>query len=408
MPHARLPLPEFIALTAATMASAAFSIDSMLPAMSEIAAELTPEAPNRAQFIITSFVLGMGIGTFFTGPISDRVGRKPVILGGFILYFLGAGLSAVAPTLELALVARVLQGLGAAGPRIAILAIVRDQFEGRRMAQVMSFAMMVFTLVPAVAPLMGTGIIAVAGWRGIFVAFMIWAVFVSTWMTLRQPETLAPGDRRPLRPAALAQGIAEILGTRSVALCIMILSLIFGVLFGTLSSVQQTFARTFDAEASFPWWFAGISLVAAGASFLNARVVVQLGMRPVVRLTLTVELILSGTMVALAATHVLDGALYFAAFLIWIQSIFFMMGLCIGNLNALGMEPLGHLAGLGASIISAVSTVCAVVIAVPIGLAFDGTPLALATGTACCCALSLLLLSFVRREGEDAAAPQDA
>lgn len=399
MTRNRLPLPEFIALTAMTIASTAFSIDAMLPAMTDIAAELTPDAPNRAQLIITAFVLGMGLGTFVTGPIADRVGRKPVILGGFALYFLGAALSVVAPTLELALFARIAQGLGAAGPRIAILAIVRDQFEGRRMAQVMSFAMMVFTLVPAVAPLVGTGIIALAGWRGIFVAFMLWAVVVSLWLGLRQPETLTPERRRPLRPAVLAAGITEILSNRNVVLVIAVLTLIYGILFGTLSSVQQIFARTFQSESAFPWYFGGISLIAAGASFLNASIVVQLGMRPVIRATLLVELILSATLALITATGALQGTAYFAAFLFWIQSIFFMMGLCLGNLNALGMEPLGHLAGLGSSVISALSTVAAVAIAVPIGLAFDGTPLALAIGSCACCAGALILLHFVERPG---------
>ncbi len=397
MPENRLPLPEFIALAAMIMASVAFAIDAMLPAMTDIAAELSPDAPNRAQLIITSFVFGMGAGMLVTGPLADRFGRKPVLLGGFALYMAGAALAMVAPTLELVLLARVIQGLGAAGPRIAILAIVRDQFEGRRMAQVMSFVMMIFALVPAAAPMLGTGIIALAGWRGIFGAFIVWALLASAWMGLRQPETSRPEQRRPLRPAALAAGVAEILSIRTVALTVAILSLVFGILFGTLSSVQQIFARTFDAEASFPWWFGGISLIAASASFLNAQIVMKIGMRQVVRAALGVQLVLSTALALIAATHALDGALYFAAFLIWMQSVFFMMGLSIGNLNALAMEPLGHLAGLGASIISAVSTIGAVALAVPIGLAFDGTPTALAAGSALCCAAALFLMRFVER-----------
>ncbi|MDF0599547.1 MFS transporter [Psychromarinibacter sp. C21-152] len=399
----RLSQPEFIGLTAMIIASVAFAVDSMLPAMNDIAAELSPDAPNQAQLIITSFVLGMGAGTLFTGPLSDTFGRRPVIFGGFAIYFAGALLAWAAPSLELVLLARLLQGLGAAGPRVAVLALVRDQFEGRRMAQIMSFVMMVFTLVPAAAPLVGTAIIAVAGWRGIFFAYMIWAIFVCTWFGLRQPETLPQASRRPFHPGSLMRGTVEILTNRTVALTIAVLALVFGMLFATLSTIQPMFDVTFDAAGTFPYWFAGISLVAAGASFLNARVVVRLGMRLVVRITLTAQLVLSLSMAGIVITGLLSGTAYFAAFLFWIQTMFFMLGLTIGNLNALGMEPLGHLAGLGASVISAVATVSAVVIAVPIGLAFDGTPLSLAAGTALCCALALALMRPLGTGEEDTA-----
>lgn len=388
----RLSQNEFIGLTAMIVASVAFAVDSMLPAMNDIAAELSPDAPNKAQLIITSFVLGMGAGTLFTGPLSDTFGRRPVIFGGFAVYFLGAALAWAAPSLELVLLARLLQGLGAAGPRVAVLALVRDQFEGRRMAQIMSFVMMVFTLVPAAAPMVGTGVIALVGWRGIFLAYMIWAVLICTWFGLRQAETLPPESRRPFRPAALWRGTLEILGNRTVSLTIAVLALVFGILFATLSTIQPMFDRTFDAADSFPFIFGAISLVAAGASFLNSRIVVRLGMRLVVRITLSVQLVLSLIMTVLVLTHALSGLTYFVVFLVWIQSLFFMLGLTIGNLNALGMEPLGHLAGLGASVISAFATVSAVIIAVPIGLAFDGTPLSLAVGAVICCGLSLLLM----------------
>ena len=185
----RLSQPEFIALIAMLFATIAFSIDAMLPALPQIAAELTPADPNRAQLILTSFVLGMGLGTFLAGPISDALGRKPVIVLGAGLYMVGALLAWAAPTLETVLAARLLQGLGAAGPRVVSLAMVRDLYSGRHMARIMSFAMMIFTLVPALAPLAGQGIIALTGWRGIFLAFLVFAVVATSWLSLRQPET---------------------------------------------------------------------------------------------------------------------------------------------------------------------------------------------------------------------------
>ena len=193
----RLSMPEFIALIAMLFATIAFSIDAMLPALPEIAATLTPLDPNKAQLIVTSFVLGMGIGTLFAGPLSDSFGRRNVIVGGAVLYCAAAAIAMVAPSLETVLAARVLQGLGAAGPRVVSLALVRDLYKGREMARVVSFAMMIFTLVPAVAPLAASGIIAAWGWRAIFAAFILFAILAVVWMMLRQPETLPRAARRP-------------------------------------------------------------------------------------------------------------------------------------------------------------------------------------------------------------------
>ena len=388
-PSRRLSLPEFVALTGMMFATVAFSIDAMLPAMTEIANELSPDAPNRAQLIITSFVLGMGIGTLFTGPLSDSFGRKTVILGGAALYILAAALAWAAPSLELVLLARVLQGLGAAGPRVAALAIVRDLYEGRRMAQVMSFAMLVFTLVPAIAPLIGAGIIWLSDWRGIFIAFILFALIVNTWLALRQPETLAPENRRPFRISSIVDGVREVISNRQVMLTIAALSLAFAVLFTTLSTTQQVFDQSFDRAASFPYWFAIIALLSGLGSLLNARIVIRLGMRRVVRLTFTAQLVFSAAMALLTLTGALPETAFFALYIVWTTTIFFMAGLTVGNLNALGMEPLGHLAGLAASIIGSLGTVAAVVLAIPIGLAFDGTPLPLALGFAVCCAAGI-------------------
>ena len=153
---------EFVVLMAMLSATVAISIDAMLPALPDIAATLTPETPNAAQLVVTSFVLGMGVGTLFAGPLSDRFGRKRIIMLGSGLYALAALACYFAPTLEVLLAARVVQGIGAAGPRTVSIAMIRDLFKGRDMARIMSFAMMIFTAVPAIAPLMGQGIIAIA------------------------------------------------------------------------------------------------------------------------------------------------------------------------------------------------------------------------------------------------------
>ncbi|MGC9369784.1 MAG: multidrug effflux MFS transporter [Paracoccaceae bacterium] len=388
----RLSQPEFIALMAMLFATIAFTIDAMLPALPEIGQELSADNLNRAQLVLTSFVLGMGVGTFFTGPLSDAFGRKPVIMAGAALYCLSAVAAWASQSLEWLLAARFLQGLGAAGPRVVALAIIRDLYAGRQMAKLMSFVMLIFAIVPAIAPTLGAGIMALTGWRGIFGAFVGFSVVSAAWLWLRQSETLPPEDRRPLRAAALWAAVKEVFSIPMVRLSIAVQSLCMGMLFSVLSSTQQVYDTTFGRGDSFPFWFAFTALIASSASVINASLVVRLGMRYLVTLALGGQILLSGTMVVLSLTHALPGAWAFGAWFIWSTSVFFQVGLTLGNLNALAMEPLGHIAGMAASIVSSVATVAAVVIAVPIGLAFDGTPLPLAAGILCAASLAFALI----------------
>ncbi|WP_092077995.1 multidrug effflux MFS transporter [Poseidonocella sedimentorum] len=379
------------------IATVAFSIDAMLPALPEIAAELTPESPNEAQLIITFFVLGMGLGTFFTGPLSDAYGRKGIMVGGAALYILGAILAWSAPTLETMLAARLLQGLGAAGPRVVALAVVRDLYSGRQMAQIVSVVMIIFTIVPAFAPAVGAQIIAVTGWRGIFLAFTVFSALVTLWLMLRLPETLPTESRRPMRRADLWDATKEVLGHPTVRLSIAVMSLTFGMLFAMISSIQQIFDEVFGRADSFPFWFAVIALVSGSAGFVNAKLVVRFGMRAIINTTFAIEIAITAAMLALIVFDPPSEVL-FVAYLVWTISVFAQMGMVSGNLNALAMEPMGHLAGMAASIIAALSTVASVLIAIPIGLSFDGSPLPIAIGVLLCVIGSRLLSGLIRRD----------
>lgn len=373
----RLGQVEFIALMAMLFAMVAFSIDAMLPALPQIAAELSPDAPNAAQLILTAFVFGMGVGTLFTGPLSDRFGRKGVIIGGAILYAAGAMLAYVAPTLETVLAARAMQGLGAAAPRIAALALVRDLYKGRDMARIVSFTMMVFTLVPALAPFLGQGIMALGGWRSIFLAFLVFALVACLWLGIRQPETLPRAARRSLSLRTLWQAAGEVLSHRVIRVSIAVQTLIFAALFATLSTTQPIFDRTFGEGEHFPLWFALIALVSGTSSFLNSRLVGRVGMRRMVSAALVIQVGFTALMLAAQLAGVWPPSLAFAAHLVWTIGVFYMVGPTVGNLNALALEPVGHIAGMAASLSGAIATVASVVLAVPVGLMFDGTAIPL-------------------------------
>ncbi len=395
-PKLAISRTELIALLAMLSATVAFSIDAMLPVLPGIADALTPDAPNKAQLVIATFVVGMGAGTLIAGPLSDAYGRRPIAVIGAVIYIIGALLAAMAPTFEMMLAARMLQGFGAAGPRIVALALTRDLFSGREMARIVSFVMMVFTLVPVIAPTMGAAIAWAFGWRAIFLSFAIFSVISMAWLLIRQPETLPPERRRPFRPHELWEGVTEVARNKQVMLSTAVQTLIFAMLFIALMSSQQIFDLTFNRGDSFPLWFGAIAAVSASASLLNAFVVVRLGMRFVVRwalfglLTITLIYILTLTVFELSA------GMPFAMYIIWQTAIFYMAGLGIGNMNALAMEPMGHIAGMAASIISATATVLAVLLAVPVSLAFDGTPLPAAFGVLAGSVLALLLISMLQ------------
>ncbi|MEI2686825.1 MAG: MFS transporter [Cypionkella sp.] len=243
---------EFVALIAALFAIVAISIDAMLPALPQIAASLSPDAPNRAQLVVTSFVFGMGLGTLFMGPLADRFGRKPVIIAGILGYMLAALACYFATSLSVLLVARMVMGIAASAPRTVSTALVRDLFKGRAMAQVMSFVMMVFTLVPAVAPWMGQQVIYLAGWHAIYLAYMLIALATMLWVAFRQPETLAPQNRRSLALGSLWTATKELLGHRIVVLSILCQALTLGSLFATLSSMQGIFEQRSRSSREFP------------------------------------------------------------------------------------------------------------------------------------------------------------
>ncbi len=392
-PKTAISRGELVALLAMLMATVAFSTDAMLPVLNDISDALSPEDPNRSQLVIATFMIGLGVGTLVAGPLSDAYGRRSIAVIGASIYIMGALIATVAPTLETMLGARTLQGLGAAGPRVIATALTRDIFSGRQMARIISFVMTVFALVPVMAPTLGAGIAWAFGWRAIFFSFAIFSVISVGWLLIRQPETLPPERRRPFRAKPLWDGAKEVLSHRQVMTALAIQTLVYSMLFGMLMSSQLVFDQTFGKEDTFHLWFGAIAAVSATASILNAAIVVRLGMIRVVRgglifvITVSLLFVLSLTVLNMPL-HVT-----FAGFVILQTAVFLFAGLGIGNMNAIALEPMGHIAGMASSIISAVATVVSIALAVPVSLAFDGTPLPIALGILSFSTIALLLMS---------------
>ncbi|TVS05197.1 MAG: Bcr/CflA family efflux MFS transporter [Rhodobacteraceae bacterium] len=399
-PTRPLRFGEFVALMALLSSTVAFSIDAMLPALPTIGQELSPANPARGQLIITSFVFGLGVGTLICGPVSDAFGRKSVLLAGLALYLLGAVMAVWAPTIETLLAARFLQGLGASAPRVVATAMVRDLYSGRNMARVTSFIMTVFVLVPALAPSMGAGIIWLSNWRMVFFSFVVFGLISGLWLMLRQPESLPPENRRPLHLRSLVRALVEIVTNPAVMVYVLALTFAFAPLFAWLSNLPMIFDDVYDRASTFHFWFAATALVAGTAAIVNAKLVLKLGMKRIATWAFAWQATVSALFLGLMQMG-LPAPWDFALFFAFMCTAFFSIGLTFGNLNALALQPLGHMAGIGASVVMSLSTVGSVLIAVPISLAYDGTPIPLIFGMILCACTALSLMLLARRVAQE-------
>jgi DHA1 family bicyclomycin/chloramphenicol resistance-like MFS transporter len=389
------PIGEFVARTAMMISLVALSIDAMLPALQEIGADLGVQQENDAQLVISALFLGLAVGMLIYGPISDSTGRKPPIYVGFALFVLGCLLSATATSFTVMLAGRFLQGLGAAGPRIVMIALVRDGYEGRAMARIMSLIMAVFILVPALAPAIGQGILLVAHWRAIFGVLLGLALISLVWFAFRQPETLVPGRRVPFSMLSIGRAIRETCTHRTAFGYTIAAGLVFGAFIGFLNSAQQIFQGQYGLGNLFPLYFAVLALSIGGASIVNARLVVRFGMRRLSGLALTA---LTGLSLAFfAVVWTMAGIPPLWALMIYLMLSFFCIGILFGNFNALAMDPLGHIAGVAASVIGSLTAFISLLLGMVVGLAYDGTVLPLVGGFAALGIASIAVMRVVER-----------
>ncbi len=388
------PSAEFVALAALLTSLVALSIDSMLPALGRIGDDLGAGSDNRAQLVVSALFLGLGLGQMIYGPLSDRFGRKPAIQAGLALYALGSVFSIFATSFPMMLAGRVLQGLGVAGPRIVTVAMVRDRYAGAAMARVMSLVMTLFLLVPTVAPAIGQTILLFASWRWIFGLLLGVALIAWIWLILRHPETLRPENRRPFSISAITLGAIETFRQRTSTGYALAAGLVLGAFLGFLSTAAQMLQEQYGLGALFPVYFAALALTQAAASLLNARLVMRLGMDALTRVAIIGVIAISSSFFLIAAA--LNGHPPLWSLMLYLLAVFFCVGLLFGNLNALAMEPLGHIAGVAASAIGTVTTLLAVALGAMIGLAYDGTVLPLVGGFAFLGTLSFLAMRWAR------------
>ena len=370
---------EFVILMAFMVSVFAMSTDVMLPAMALIADDLGVTDVNRVQLVVSIMFAGFAVGQLFAGPLSDGFGRKPVIYAGYFIFIIGCIISMLADDLTTMLVARFLQGLGVAAPRTVTTSLIRDRFAGRGMAQIMSMVMAVFILVPMLAPAIGQAVIQFLPWRYCFGLLLLMAVTATFWFALRQPETLPADARSELSPTSLAKAALDVLGRRIVVGYTVALGLVFGVFVSYLGAAQQIFQDALGTGLMFPLYFGLASIAIGASSVLNSMLVMQLGMRRLTILAL-LNLVVTSAVFFWVFWMNFDGRPPILLFMCWQMLAFSSVGILFGNLNALAMEPVGHIAGMGSAIIGSLSTLVALPFAYVIGQMFNDTVLPLVGG----------------------------
>ncbi|WP_294938637.1 multidrug effflux MFS transporter [Tardiphaga sp.] len=391
--HRPMRFPEFVLVIASIMALNPLAMDIMLPSLPDIGAAFRISDANRLQTVLSTFLLGFGLGQFIIGPLSDRFGRRPVLLLGMSMYCAASVLAILAPSFETLLLARALQGLGTSATRVIATSVVRDCFPGRRMASVMSLVTMVFIAVPVVAPAIGQTIMLLAQWRGIFIVLMVYGFAALIWCALRLPETLPVSERRSLALGDVLSAYRQTITNRQTLGYALAAGGVIGTLFAFVFTAQQVFTEIFHLGHYFPLAFAAIAVGVAIAGFMNSRFVGSLGMRVISHGALVGYVMVAAVMLAAVRFDMMTLPL----FMVLSALMMFAFGLVFSNFTALAMEPQGHIAGTASSLYGTITTLLGIGIGTIIGQDYDGTLMPFATGFFICTLAALSVVAIVEK-----------
>jgi DHA1 family bicyclomycin/chloramphenicol resistance-like MFS transporter len=385
---------EFIVLMASLMAMVALAIDALLPALKQIGLAIGYQKETDGQLLVTMIFLGLGIGQLFFGPLSDTFGRKKIIVIGLLLFIVSSFVCVFSKTLEMMILGRILQGIALSAPRTISISMIRDSYEGDYMAKIMSFVTVIFIIVPTIAPALGKLILDNYSWQAIFYSQLIFVALIGVWFVMRQPETLALSKRIPFTFNVFVKGAKETFSYRQTAICTAISALITGSFMVYLSGSQQVFQSQYGLVDEFPYIFASLALTVGFATFLSGQLVMKLGMK----------VLLKYALIGFASISTLYVILFYNSpnpsmpiLLSFFGAQFFCLGFVFGNLRALMMQPIGHIAGIGAAITGFVATIFSVPLGTFIGSFIDTTALPMFIGFSCCGILTVLLFSQLKK-----------
>ena len=390
----RISSQEFTLLVALLMSIVAMSIDALLPALGFISSDIHLSHSNQAQYIISALFLGMAIGQLVCGPLSDATGRKKILYAGILLFFCGSVICFFAQDMNTLLIGRFIQGLGVAGPYVSAISIVRDKYAGNEMARIMSLVMMIFIMVPALAPSIGQAVLLVSSWRYIFVLYIVYALIIGIWIFVRLEETLPKEYRIPFSTRGFIDGFKEVISNYTTMCYTLCMGLFFGSFLGYLNSSQQIFQDLFQTGKLFTLYFGILALVFGVASLVNARLVQKWGMDYLC--SRAVGGIIISSACFLVVLVFLPANLWL--FMIYASVLFFCFGLVFGNVNAMAMEPMGHVAGIASAVIGATSSLMSMLIGTVIGQLYNNTLIPITSGFLVLSTAALIILQLARNK----------
>ncbi|WP_114521636.1 multidrug effflux MFS transporter [Altererythrobacter sp. ZODW24] len=394
VPTTKRPLGEreLIGMMAALMSLQAFGIDAMLPALGEIASGFGMTGNDR-QLVIGAYFLGAGVGAFFPGAFADRFGRRPVLFFGLLFYGILSIACALVTDFEWMVGLRLVQGFGAASLSVVPVAIVRDKVGGDRMARLMSLIMMIFLVVPIIAPAVGQVILVLAGWRWIFGSMAVASLVVGMWVWLRLPETLTPETAQKIDVPTILVNMGQALAHRGAIGYVLGSALVFGSLFGFLNSSQQLISESFGAGNSFPLIFGAAVLGMVVANFTNSRIVERYGARRVSHAALLAFLLVSS--VQLWSSSQPDQSLW--EFVPLLSIAMATMGFIGSNFSSIAMQPFSSTAGAASSAQTSLRMISGALLGSFIGSMYDGTARPLAISMLLCGFLALGTILYSER-----------
>lgn len=385
---------EFIALMASLMAIVALSIDALLPALPQIGKDLGVINLSDNQLLITMIFLGIGVGQLIFGPLSDSFGRKPMVFIGFAVFIIASIICVTTKSFEMMIFGRILQGIGLSSPRTLSIAIVRDLYSGDYMAKIVSIVVMVFILVPVIAPTLGQFLISFYSWESIFYVNLVFGSCIMFWFWKRQTESLPKEKRIPLTSHLFIDGMKEFLKYKDAIGFTLISGFITGSFMVYLSTSQQIFEEQYQLADMFPYIFASLAISIGLATYLNSILVVKFGMMRLAYYSTVAYCAISICYVVLFWSGANPSIFVLISFF---ALQFFAIGFLFGNLRALAMQPLGHIAGIGAAINGFASTVLAVPVANYIGGFVKDSVLPLFIGFSIFGSLSLIVFLILKR-----------
>jgi DHA1 family bicyclomycin/chloramphenicol resistance-like MFS transporter len=366
--------PALVTLLACLAALGALSTNIILPSFPAMAADLGVTA-RELGVTVSGFLLAFALGQIVVGPLSDRYGRKPLVLGGLVLFVTGSIVAASGDSLELVVAGRVIQALGVCAASVLSRAIARDLFDGALLGRALAFTMVAMAAAPGFSPLLGAAIDATFGWRASFLLVGVMGVLVALFYAAALGETNPPARRSSARLASVIGAYGRLLVNPSFIAPALSVGLIVGGLYAFFASAPAILIDDMQLDTvEFGMFFAATVFVVFGAGMIAPRLAKRFGQKPIALTGAVIALAGAG---ALLATGVVDFGLSGFAGAITI----FLLGMGMANPlgTAIALQPFGHQAGIASALLGFLQMGCAAIAITAATLLATTATIALAT-----------------------------